>query len=366
MKAKIVYAIAFACLVVILIMPMITHNAIVQTIEASSDMRIHLAMITGQQAETSYFGQTIVRALLSEFDNVSQAYLWFNFIALIGVAGTMFYVTRELISREASYFVIPFALFGATGILALFQYGVIFNIINMYIVLPFAVLFTIRWLTGGKLYNAGIGLVLFALFSVGHYTALYLPYFIYVAVGGYIIYAIVKKKAFTLKKVIPYGGVALGLNLFLSKMFLRPSNELIGMEVNDSFVAGTDVGMVIKNGIQTLPIVFQHISLVLIPIVIALVIWVIRKRNNLEIAQSAKILLCMVAGAVIALGGGLFLHIISNYSRLAIDMTTLTAVLLAGLVGIFLEYRQSKFMTGLVTFLAVVVSVPNVITWVRW
>ena len=71
-------------------------------------------------------------------------FLWFNFIVLIGVGITLFFVFKNLISIYAGLLALLIPVFTSFSILLLFYSGVIFEIINMCIILPLAFYFGIR------------------------------------------------------------------------------------------------------------------------------------------------------------------------------------------------------------------------------
>lgn len=374
MNRRIVYVILLVIMVAVLIMPMLTHNSIVKLIEDSSDMDTHLRVINGELNIARYYGAIILGYILNliiHSDVSGTAYLWFNFVALVAVALGLIYITRQLVNKEAAMLIIPVALFCTTGILALFQYGVIFNIINMYLILPFALYFTVRWFVGGKYWNAIVAIALVALFSVTHYTALYLPYAIGLAIVLSGVYVVVVKKSKHLKKIIPFGAVIIILNLGLSFMFLRNAGalhrqaipfllripETIYVEVSSLVLTSFEIGIG--------SVLLMHLSLVTISILAISAIGLFLLRKDVVLSQGSKIFLFILGCFIVVMSCGLIVSGIAGTNRLAIDLATVIAIFTACIAGIVLKTRSYGWSSMLFVAIVTFGVVPNIVEWVR-
>ncbi len=236
----------------ILLMPLFLGNRL--EIERSTDMETHLGVISNMLNSMAlpplnYWGDIIIGwpvALLIKFVNlpanirqflglnVANLYIVFNFLVLIGVAVSIYFVSRKLVGISASNLIIPITLFCTTGILGLFKYGVIFSIINMYIILPFAIYFGIRWLTKRGWYNLSVAICLFALFSVFHITAMYLPYAFGLLLVGVVVYKLISKSKMDIKPILALSVIVLALNIVLTKYFLPQASILTQSAITDA------------------------------------------------------------------------------------------------------------------------------------
>jgi len=355
-------AIAVA-LVVLFIMPIFLQNEIVQTIEKSSDMKSHLRVIeainNGEEIAVLYYGQVILAYIMkpiADSEHIAKFYLWFNFAVLIASAFSIYYVTKKLTGKEAALLVIPLAFFCTTGIFALFKYGVIFNIINMYIILPFAIYFAVKWIDDKKWQYSIPAVMLFALFCSLHYTALYLPYAIGCSLAIYAIYAIAKHKwGIIMKYIVPCGVGLVALKILLSINFLGIAGNL-----PDS----TYQLLPIVNFMSLLLLV-DHASIVIAIILFLLVCFFrITYRSVLKADKRTMILYIILAGFIVSLFGGLITLATPDFNRIAIDLATMMAIAVACILGGIIRQGKNHAFSKVVVIMLALGSVPSIITWV--
>jgi len=367
---RVLYIILLVIMVVVLIMPMLTHNSVVQSVEASSDMGMHLGVIYGEN-HSGYYGAVILGYILRPIFNsgsLDTVYLWFNFMVLIAVALGLIYITRRLVNKEASMLVVPVVLFCTTGILALFKYGVIFNIINMYLVLLFALYFTVKWFVGGKYWNAIVAVALFALFSVTHYTSLYLPYVIGLAVVLSVAYVISIKKSKYLKKIIPFGAVVISLNLVLSFMFINETGEYHQQAIPFLWIPKTAEASSLVPASYDISIgslFLHHLSLITIGILAISAVGFFLWRKEVVLSQSSKLFLFILGCFIVVLSYGVVMGVVDDINRIAIDLATIIAIFTACVVGVLLKVRACKWTSLMLVAIVAIGAVPNIIAWVR-
>ncbi len=366
---------AVVLFVVILIMPMILQNDIVQTIKVSSDMATHLSIVKGDGIITPmYFGQILLSWLLKPFassDSLPTIYLWLNFAVLIAVAGSLYYIVGNLVNRWASYLVVPCAMFASTGIIALFKYGVIFDIINMGIIMPFAVYFLIRWLSNKTWWYAIPSVVLFALFSMFHYTGLYLPY----AVGGflvlYVVHGLFKHRWDKWKLAVSFGVFIVAINLMLWRVFagnaISPISDyaqpLLPISDYAQPLSSPEVARSFSLFLSALWLIPVHLSIIItLALVVGIVVWYMYRRE-VKVSTQTGLFMAILLSFTIVLVGGLFLMVTPDYNRLALDLASILVVITACLWGIIAERLRSNTLNVGMALFIIIAIVPNLIAW---
>jgi hypothetical protein len=321
------------------------HNNIVQTIEASSDMKAHIGVIQGDN-NISYFGQKIVKYIftpISQSVNIRTYYLAFNFAVLIGVFYTIFFVFRNLIGLHGAYISSFSSLFLSSNILGLFKFGVIFNIINVYIIFPLALYHLIRWFTDGKLYHGIASLLLFGLFSVFHYSGYYILPFAVAWILVWFIRGVVTHKWDNYKKKIAVIIVAsAGFIYMISK-----SAWLVNFQIPSA---------------QPIQYLFIHLSPeVIVMLFMGLIIYI---RNGLNINAKSKRLICTLGYCCGVLLLALLLMVTKDFNRVAMDLSGMLTLLTAGIAGVICLTGKKKLNT-VVYSLVMIGAIPNLIIWIN-
>jgi len=390
MKKKLIY---FLICVVILIMPLLTNNGIIDSIRSSADMKAHIGVITGENTYTLYAGQTILKYLFYPFaenDNLDTIYLWFSFLILIACAFTLYYIVKKLVNNISALLVIPMAIFCSVGIFALFTYGVIFNIVSMYIILPLAILFSVRWLCGKGIWNIILGILLFVLFGVFHATSLYLPFIIIIALVIYIIYAWKTHKLKTLIKVLPYSIGLVVMNILLSSKYIGVANY---KELSLGNIVMPSLPTVLSPSLPTVPsqslpiipspslsavspqsllIIISYLSVIVILFAIAIYQY-LKWRKEIVIGNQTRVFLLILVSMIIALGGGVFLISmfwfnsvdILWFNRITLDLSTVIAIITACLAGIIIQSKKSPAFNALIFVLLGIGVIPTLIYWLK-
>lgn len=199
--------------------------------------------------------------IINHFTGIDKdvLFLWFNYLALIGVGLSLFFVFKNLINFQAGLLALIIPIFTSYGMLLLFYSGVIFEIINIGIILPFACYFAIKWqYDKSKRYAIG-AICLFALFTVFHSTGIYLPFILVATFVTYIIYKLVKKQPIS-KKITILGFLALACMAVVLIFF----NSILG-----TIWAGMDATNIKISGLTLLSeSLFRYMSPFLITIIL--------------------------------------------------------------------------------------------------
>lgn len=196
-------------LLLIILLPPAVHGYVYPN--KGDDTAVHLATIEMISADSlpqmAYWGQAIVGVptkFLSDTTGwgLDGIYLWWSFgmLALVGVV--LYLVVGSLVNRWAGIIAAVMVLFVSQGVTYLFHYGQIFDIVNMFVILPVAVWFLVRWLTGkGNQWENGVmSLGMFALFSVFHSSGEYAPYALGLFFAGLVMWMVWQRKGAILGK----------------------------------------------------------------------------------------------------------------------------------------------------------------------
>ena len=301
----------------------------------------------------------------------------FSLLALIVCVLVLYYVIGELVNPTAAMLVVPITFFCSAGIIGLFKFGVIFSLINMYILLPLAILFSVRWFRGKGNWDAVLGALLFVLFSVFHTTSIYLPYVAGLALVVYVGYALKTHKVKSLKKIIPCSIGLVAVNILIAGRFVGGVSQMrwalmpiTNWEV-PSIVAMSDMPVATLSSLLVIPS-FLSLTLVLIVIAVARLVE-LRKRIVLE--NQTKILMYILGSFIATLGGGLLLMSmpqlsgisigILGFNRVALDLATITAVATACVLGLIMQQNRLKVFNVAIVLLVIGGSIPTLIAWVR-
>ena len=330
---------------IVLLIPLFMHNDIVKTIEVSSDMRAHIGVIQGTNENISYFGQKIVKYIFSPIansENIKTYYLLFNFVVLIGVFYNIFFVFKSIIGLHGAYIASFSSLFLSSNILGLFKFGVIFNIINVYIIFPLALYHLIRWFTDGKLHHGIVSLLLFCLFSVFHYSGYYILPFAVAWILIWFIRGIVTHKWDNYKKKIAVIIVAsAGFIYMISK-----SAWLVNFQIPST---------------QPIQYLFIHLSpIVIVMLFMGLIIYI---RNGLNINPKSKRLICKLGYCCSVLFLALLFMVTKDFNRVAMDLSGMLTLLTAGIAGVIC-LSGKRNLTVAIYSLIMIGAIPNLIIWV--
>ncbi len=172
----------------IIILPPLMYGYVYPT--GGDDTAHHLAAITAMSPTNlnlvgysystilSYAGRWLVGyplVISRDFLHVpiTTSFLWFNYLALIGIVLTSYLVFSRLCNQIAGMLTALVSLLFSTNI-QLFQAGAVFNIINTGIILPWIMYFGVKaWLRKQLNYGIACGLLM-ALFAIFHPTGRYL------------------------------------------------------------------------------------------------------------------------------------------------------------------------------------------------
>lgn len=350
----------------IVMMPLIMHNDVLTSILDSTDYSTHTDAIrqyseTGQISEELYIGQRIMAVLLSPWadsENLDNIYLGVSFAVLVLMVITLYAVVNKLAGKTSALLVLPMVLFCTPSIISLFKYGVIFSIINMYIILPLAISASVIWIKDSKWWWYLDAIVLFGIFSVFHFTSMYLAWSLGIAIVAYSIYCIVKKQKDYIMNVLLLGIPAIVINLVLSSMLL---------DSNVAEVAGYSLSFDVHNILSMFQVITSHLYLVPIFLICGIFVVWLPKYGMKSMGIERNILLVVLLSFVIALCGGIMLEVTKNIiyiNRMATDLAVLLTISVACVIGYIMDTKQSKALKYAVFIIVAAGSIPIITHWI--
>ena len=159
--------------------------------------------------DMNYLGYAYIGYPLNFIMDITGIPMWriflvFNVVVMIFVGLTFYYILSRLVDYKAGLFALPLTFLCSFGLIAQYDFGMIFNVINVAIILPFFIYFTIRWYTTRKNSYLITSLVLAFLFSNFHMDGIYLSPIVCVALFAYYVF-----QRYYKKQSIDYGLITL-------------------------------------------------------------------------------------------------------------------------------------------------------------
>lgn len=359
MKSKWLLIIALVAYTAVIFLPPIVQGYVYPNIgdDTAQQMNTFEGIRIGNPIpEVNYYGYYIVGYpldVLSRVFNVNKdtLFFWFNYLALFAVGISLFYIFKNLIGTTAGILALLIPMFVSYGVLLLFYSGVIFNIINIGVILPFACFFSIKWLLNHKWYCAVASLCLWLLFAMFHSTGLYLPFFGIVAIHAFVIYSRRKGICISRRHYI-FIGVVVCLGLSLPLWSGTPITYLVRM----AEASEEPTGFVLLG-----EALFHYMSPVLV-VLLVVIIGLLVKRWHLFVDKEKYTLGFFGILPAIVLPFGVL-----GYSpapmRHGIDFAILLSMVAVILLGIVIRLEKNRIVIMVLVVLAIGGGVINLWNW---
>lgn len=365
-KGRITTVIVLLILALVIIAPPLVHGYIYPS--GGDDTTDHLAIFDQLDLskttvpQVNYLGQLIVgtpiKAIsLATDTSIDNWYLWFNFLVMLGVAFTLYLVTSRLVNRWAGILIVPVAVFSTQSILWLFHCGTIYHIINMFIILPWAMFFLIRWLQEQKVCQAAIACLLFLLFSVFHLSALYLTSFMGLSLAVILIYKHrTECNIASVKKILSLSIVILALAVPATLLLLPTAQGYVSgtMQNAESLVMGVPLTQLVPASS-----ILAYLGLATLCILLFAIAMLVKYGSLERIALKSKLFMVCLLGFIGILLVLFFTKTSPNPARVAMDLATFIAILTACLAGLALVASRKRIVTGVIVVLVLIgISLP--------
>ena len=330
---------------------------------SGGDSLVHLrriASIGGENTEPLYFGQALAGypiRWISDWTGASIEilFLWFSFIMMAMTGVVLYLVVSSLVNRTAGVAVVLLAMFCSMGIMILFHTGTIFNIINMWFILPIALYFVIQW-TIHRGWENGLAAILFCvLFSIFHPTGTLLPPALVLFFA-----AMMLSKRTRRQRIMIFGSIVAALTTFACVYcFWWPGT---GVKI----VASQHLEIA-SNGWAALALwdfITDHLrttTLLILVVSTGLIIW---KRKSFTVRRETKLFIAMLLCLIAILVPLTFTGIHPDPRRGGIDLATMIAILTACLVGV-VWHNNRRAGYGLLS-VALIGAIPTLVLWFNY
>jgi hypothetical protein len=336
---------------------------------STGDTANHLAVIDamskGDWGTWAYLGEVIVGLPVLGVSKLfgldtADVFLVAEYLLLFGIGCTLYFVVSSLVNKKAAILVVLLAVLCTPSIFRLFSSGTIFSIVNMYLILPFVLFFTVRWFTTKQKRFIAAAAVITALFGVFHPNSLMFLFAMGLFTFGYMIYRRVKgydgKEAITTLLVgIGLVGVLMLVSWITQPEFVRLFDEL-GVSVSGTFTS-------ISEPIGIRQFVFDFITFAPLAVLCAIGVGLIQYRKSIAMAEDTKLFLMMLASFLPFLIIGTFSNIAIDCWRHAIELSVILSILTACLAGILLTCRKSMVFTVIVLGITACGMIPTLSTF---
>ena len=222
-RKKIIALALMAVYALIVFVPPIYHSYVYPN--GGDDTALHLTIIkSGDLLKQIYAGYIFVGYPLRCIHaltgiSINSLFFWFNYLVLFMVGVTNYLVATKLAGYKAGLLALFVPTLLTQGIMYQFDFGQIFNIINMGIIFPTIIYFAVKWYAERKRYQLAALIGLDLLMSVFHSTGIYLAPLVLGLVGIYLVYAWVSHKEVWTE--IGYLGILAPLNLVVEYFMLN-------------------------------------------------------------------------------------------------------------------------------------------------
>ncbi len=318
-RSRKIAIVSLSIFALIIILPPIINGYIYPT--AGDDSALHMSIIKdGDYWNQLYYGYVFIGYPLNWICNLihadfNEVFLWLNYLCYIGVGFSFYFVLSRLINYKAGLFALVLPFFASLGLWWQFDDGMIFNIINMGIVLPFLIYFGVRWYRERRLYQLTMSLILMVVASVFHSSSIYFAPSLLLII---VVYSFFNRHRIDWK-VLSFLATLLVINLVGVYILYQHTQELLPAVQDRSFA-----GKLFPIGYY-----FMGISIfnILILVYSAFTLW--NKILNLNAKILLVILGCIAVSLLVA-----SLGISAVPDRQIFDLSTIVALIVCVCIGL--------------------------------
>lgn len=343
-----------------------------------SDSATHLITMlsiqNGNNINQLYLGHWLLSYFLkigSGIFHISQLnlWMWFNCLILIPIGLVLYLITSKLFGWKIGLISLIVPIFISGGIMEMYYWGVIYDVINLVIFVPILFYFLAKWLTENKVYQAIIVLLMTVLVSTFHTSGLYLPFVLIFALAVYVVYKIVKKQA----NRDLYRPIIAGISLFvisiISMKILSPNTiSQITYYISPPSGIKTLGSVYVTNApyLRNLYISFVPyiISFITIPILGIFIVssGLLRNRGS-SISNQSKIMILLFSCLVIELLVAFLMKVTTDRTRIQEDLAISFSLLTFFLLCITLKVNKSTAWSSVLGILIVFGLISGLNIW---
>ncbi len=360
MNSKLISAVGLSLFCLIILLPPIIHGYVYPNIGDDTAMNLDTLdkiKIGAPVLAVPYCAYYIIGYpldIITRIFDVSNdiLFFWFNYLALIGIGVSLFFIFKNLISLSAGLLALILPIFTSYSVLLLFYSGVIFNIINMGIILPLACYCTIKWwMTRSKRYAIG-AVCLYSLFAVFHSTGVYLPFIVLAGLILLIIYKRVKRQPILKGQIVFIVAVVFCGGVLFALFHPILDRLSVVMTASSEGISGL---LLLQESL------LHYMSPAVLAIIIVSIILLAGKYQHILVAEKLTVALFGLS-AIIMLPPMLF-----RWSPLPIrqgmDFAILLSIVAVALVGIVIRLNKSRVVAMVLVGLVLGGAVINMSHW---
>lgn len=353
-KGNIITFLGILVYCVIIILPPIIHGYVYPNLGDDSGVQLGAmeALRSGDMSGFGYLGSLLVGIVIVWVSNstnigMSTLFLWFSFLSLVVAGIVLYFVMSRLINRKSGWLALILAIFCAQSVLFQFYFGQIFNLINIAIILPLLLYFTVRYLIEKKLYQLVLVIILCGLFGSFHVSGIYLPFISGFAVALYMIYSLARKRNMQLRPIILGLGIVAGS--IIVAMWIDPLS-LMGRDGLAGFMHSID-----RMGTRMAIPVVDYLLSIVSPTVLVILVFVCMYSKDIlmAISNEAKLLSILLLSGVVVLVASVATKIALDPWRQALDLATISVLFVTIPLGVFVSQYKNKLVV-IILLLAVV------------
>ena len=341
-RKKIITLILMAVYALIIFAPPIYHGYVYPN--GGDDTALHLTIIkSGDLFKQIYAGYIFVGYPLRWLNaltgiSINWLFFWFNYLVLFMVGVTNSLVASKLAGWKAGLLGLFIPAFLTQGIMYQFDFGQVFNIINMGIIFPCLIYFAVKWYKDRWTYYLYILVGLDLLMATFHSTGVYLAPLILIVVMVNLLYQWAAKKEIWLA----VGNLAV----------LAPINLVLQYFTMNRFTADV-MQMGLEKG-KELPLWFiGKILPVTVLIALGIALIVKRKKYSLQV----KVVGVIIGAFAIMLFGVIFFKLSFVPDRQLYDVVTPIGLIAAILMG---RLKAKEFpLAAILVAVTVAGGLPN-------
>jgi predicted GH43/DUF377 family glycosyl hydrolase len=295
--------------------------------------------------------------------DLNTQFLWFNYLMLV-IAGIVLYlVFSKLVNKVAGVICLLTVIFCSQGVMYLFYYGQIFNIINLTIILPILLLFCVNYIANGKWYNLVLTILLSILFSSFHTNGIYLPALAGVGLVSYIMYCVIKKEKTNRRVIVASGTISIIAIIAFVVLVLLPTANVLKEYVENPLLSTMNnigKGMAVP--------VYSWVISILTPFILGIIVisalYYKSIKEKSDTKNKALFYILLILTVILAIVS--FCKISLDPWRQAVDLAIILSMLLSVMMGILLYKQKSIVLIILVVLIIGFGSVLHVNTWFKY
>ena len=312
----------------------------------NDDTYHHLENIEHNENATfppGYYAPLILAELLP--DSPDTAFFWFNYVSLILIALTLWYVASKLFNPLAGILAVWLCMFLTPAFYMLFNQGAIFNLSGLYILGLLSLLTFCLWLRTRRPYHAVLSILLLMVSPLYHPSSFYILVGISVYIFMRLIYEGITRNP---SRWLGWYGIGLVLAILgAMKLSLGALGHFIGLYAW------------YQEGVIGFYDWFAHFasSWGIVLLLLALVMcWYLKVKLPKETLIVLGI--CFVLWII-----GAFTGLFPSPYRAGLDLAIMLSFTTAGVLGIVIKARGSKLFSIAIAGVIVVGAVPMLTHW---